>query len=235
MLRGHNWSSSIDDSRVAPERLQQFRVRRSRRSTLPVWILVFLLCISLCSWNLPYAIEYLRAQFTPPHATPTQPGIIPHAPTPSPSPGPSPTPSPTPSPSPTPRPTATPVTSAVVNKQTDHYSGLILEGDIDDLQRAYGMLSSEQRQHVSFAQFKQNENYTLPKGCLRFLATNPATLEPDGVTWQTDVEVEYVPYGDTTVQTYDWHFQWRVEQGHLFIVGIGLYPTGVDPSASLPC
>jgi hypothetical protein len=44
-----------------------------------------------------------------------------------------------------------------------------------------------------------------------------------------------MPYGGKAVETFYWHFQWRVEQEQLVIVGIGLYATGVDTSASLPC
>src|SRR5207248_2077988 len=114
MLHGHNWSSSMDDFHVTPERLQQFRVRRSRRSTLSGWIIVFLLCVSLCSLSSSYVIQYLRSQFPPPAATPTRVGVIPPAPTPSPTPSPNPTPIPSPTPSPSPMPTPTPVTPAVV-------------------------------------------------------------------------------------------------------------------------
>lgn len=211
MLHGHNLFSSVEDSHAAPERLQQSRVHRSRRGRVPGWILVFLLCVSLCSLSLSCVIQY-------------PPGQLPSS-----------TPGPTPSPNLTPTPSPTPVTPAVVSSETDHYIGLILRNNPDAHHLAYSMLSPEQMRQLTFTTFEHDMNYTLLRGCWHVVQISAPTLEKDEVTWETGIELEYVPYGGSTVQTYYWHFQWRLEQRQLVIVAIGLYPTGVDPSASLPC
>jgi hypothetical protein len=225
----------MKDSHITPERLQQSRVRRSRRSTVPGWIIVFLLCVSLCSLSLSYAIQYLCSQFPPPAATPTQVGVIVATPTPSPTPSPNPTPIPSPTPSPSPMPTPTPVTPAVVSSKTDHYIGLILQNNPDAHHLAYSMLSLQQMQQISFSAFEHNMNYTLLAGCWRVVQVSSPTLQRDGVTWETGAILEYMPYGGKAVETFYWHFQWRMEQGQLVIVGLGLYATGVDTSANLSC
>jgi hypothetical protein len=83
------------------------------------------------------------------------------------------------------------------------------------------MLSVEQLRQVSFGKFKQDMNYTLRPGCWSIVQVSSPTLERGGVTWETGVVLEYVPYGGGTVETFYWHFQWRLERGQLVISGIG--------------
>jgi hypothetical protein len=122
-----------------------------------------------------------------------------------------------------------------VSQRTDHYIELILKNNVGSHQMAYQMLSAEQKQQESFNKFEHDMNYTLLPGCWQIVQVSPPTLKQDAVTWETGIVLEYVPYGGSAVETFYWHFQWRVEQDQLVIVGIGLYPTGADSSASLPC
>ena len=212
MLSGHNWSS-VEVSHVALKRRQQpcMRRRSSRRMRRIALIVVFLLCLSLCSLGLSYIVQYVRSQFPAPPATPTHIVIVAHAPTP------------------------TVVTPAAVSSRTDHYIGLILRNNSGAHHLAYSMLSSEQMQQESFTKFERDMNYTLLPGCWRVVQMSPSVLKQDRVTWETGAVLEYVPYGGGAVETFFWHFQWRTEQGQLVVVAIGLYPTGVDSSVSFPC
>jgi hypothetical protein len=101
------------------------------------------------------------------------------------------------------------------------------------------MLSSDLQQQMSFFEFEQDTNFTLlTHGCWHVVDPDPAsppTLEKDGVTWETGVEMEYVPSGSTSIEEFYWHFHWRMEQGRLVIVGIGLEATGVEQSTNSPC
>jgi len=235
MTQGRNGPSFEIASQAAPSQLYRSRIGKRRRWQVVDWVVVFFLCVSLCSLSLPCIVQYLRSQFPPPAATPTQVGVIAPAPTPSPTPSPDPTAIPSPTPSPSPMPTPTPVTPAVVSSKTDHYIGLILQNDPEAHHLAYSMLSPQQMQQISFSAFEHDRNYTLLPGCWRVVQVSSPTLQKDGVTWETGAILEYMPYGGKAVETFYWHFQWLVEQGQLVIVAIGLYPTGVDTSARLPC
>ncbi len=122
-----------------------------------------------------------------------------------------------------------------MSSKTDHYIGLILRNNPDAHHLAYSLLSPEQMQQLSFTAFEQNMNYTLLSGCWRVVQISPPALQKDGVTWETGAILDYMPYGGKVVETFYWRFRWRVEQGQLVIVAIGLYPTGSDTSMSLPC
>lgn len=169
----------------------------------------------------------------PPLSTPTSVVVIQKTPTPAPTPPPTPTPSPTLPPQPTATSTPT-ITAADVSIVGYTYKDRILKGS-DSYYPAYNMLSTQQKQNVSFGQFEHDPNYTLYPGCWTVIRDVMPSLEKDGVTWEVGIVFQYVPYGGGHPQTYYWHFQIRMQQGSLVIVGIGLTATSIDTTTTLTC
>jgi len=133
-----------------------------------------------------------------------------------------PTPGPLPSPTPTPTPSPTPivVTSARIIKSATHYLDLVLEGRYRE---AYAILSAALRAQEPFADFVKNPNYTLFSGCWKIgdIMASPLNSQ-HGIA---NVQLTRVSCSDNSpIAYYDWVICFQVEQNHLVIVSLGLYP-----------
>ena len=133
-----------------------------------------------------------------------------------------PTPGPLPPPTPTPSPTPTPivVTPSLIMKTATHYLDLVLEGRY---QEAYALLSAAVHAQESFADFVKNPNYTLFSGCWKIENIMASPLNSQGGI--ANVQLTQVSCGDDSpLAYYDWVIRLQLQQGHLVIVSIGLYP-----------
>jgi len=133
-----------------------------------------------------------------------------------------PTPGPLPPPPPTPSPTPTPVvvTSELIMKTATHYLDLVLEGRY---QEAYAQLSAAVRAQEPFADFVKNPNYTLFSGCWKIENIMASPLNSQGGI--ANIQLTQVSCSDDSpLAYYDWLIRLQLQQGHLMIVSIGLYP-----------
>ena len=123
---------------------------------------------------------------------------------------------------PTPSPTPTPivVTQKLISKAVTHYIDLVLE---ERYWEAYKLLSAEEGAQEPFNDFKQNPNYTLSRGCWRIDRISAHRI--DSQRGIANVELTNVSCGDNSpLAYYDWVIRLQLQQGHLVIVSIGLYP-----------
>jgi hypothetical protein len=135
-------------------------------------------------------------------------------------PTPGPFPPPTPTPSPTPSPTPIVVTPDLIMKTATHYLDLVLEGRY---QEAYALLSAAVRAQEPFADFVKNPNYTLFSGCWKIENIMASPLNSHGGI--ANVQLTQVSCSDDSpIAYYDWVIRLQLQQGHLVIVSIGLYP-----------
>lgn len=135
-------------------------------------------------------------------------------------PTPGPFPPPTPTPSPTPSPTPPVVTPELIMKTATHYLDLVLEGRYRE---AYALLSAAVRAQEPFADFVKNPNYTLFSGCWKIENIMASPLKSQGGI--ANVQLTQVSCSDDSpLAYYDWVIRLQLQQGHLVIVSIGLYP-----------
>jgi hypothetical protein len=125
-----------------------------------------------------------------------------------------------PTPSPTPSPTPIVVTQKLISKSVTHYIDLVLE---ERYWEAYKLLSAEERAQEPFNDFKQNPNYTLSRGCWKIgdIMTSPLNSQ-SGIA---NVQLTQISCSDDRlIAYYDWVIRFQIEQNHLVIVSIDLYP-----------
>jgi hypothetical protein len=135
-----------------------------------------------------------------------------------PTPGPFPPPTPTPSPTPSPIPPV--VTRALIMKTVTHYIDLVLEGRYRE---AYVLLSAAARAQEPFDDFVKNPNYTLSSGCWQI--GNIMVSPLDSQRGIANIQLTQVSCSDDSpIAYYDWVIRLQLQQGHLVIVSIGLYP-----------
>jgi len=126
--------------------------------------------------------------------------------------------SPTLSPTPTSLPVA--VTPARIRKTATLYLDLVLERRYWE---AYQILSVEVRAGEPFSDFKINQNYTLFSGC--WTVDNILVSQLDNQNGIVNIELTNVSCDDNSpIVYYDWVIRLQLQQGHLVIVSIGLYP-----------
>ena len=120
----------------------------------------------------------------------------------------------------TPTPTVLSDQQVVVNF-IEHYADLVFS---QLFRRAYTKLSASLRDSESYADFVQNTNYTLPKGCWREGQNHVSQL--DDHTWVVGLEMMQVSCVDGNVMVnYSWVFHVSLADGPPEIIAIGLYPT----------
>ena len=124
------------------------------------------------------------------------------------------------SPTPTPSPTPIVVTRKLIMKTVTHYIDLVLE---ERYREAYALLSAAVRAQEPFDDFVKNPNYTLFSSCWRIGDIMASSLNSrHGIA---NVQLTQVSCGnDSPIAYYDWVIRFQVEQNHLVIVSIGLYP-----------
>jgi hypothetical protein len=135
-------------------------------------------------------------------------------------PTPGPFPPPTPTSSPTPSPTPIVVTPGLIMKTATHYLDLVLEGRN---QEAYALLSAAARAQEPFDDFVKNPNYTLSSGCWKIVKIMATPLNSQrGIA---NVQLTQVSCSDDSpIAYYDWVISLQLQQDHLVIISIGLYP-----------
>ena len=138
-----------------------------------------------------------------------------------PAPGPLPPPTPAPTPSPIPSPASPIVTRALIIKIVNHYIDLVLK---EHYKEAYAILSAALRAQEPFADFVKNPNYTLSSGCWKIsdiIMASPL----NGQHGVANIQLTQVSCsGDSPIAYYDWVFHFHMEQGHLVLVSLDLYP-----------
>jgi len=111
---------------------------------------------------------------------------------------------------------------ALVHDETINYYELILHGLYS---AAYAMLSPDRQAHMSLTEFESNYNYTLSQACWKDNGLTDV-MQLDNTTWAVAMKLSQVSCDDSTPMAYfSWSFRWQMQQNHLVIIAIGLYPT----------